>query len=102
MTSGPWYNTYICKELHGNIFEGFIRNARTNRYNIMRPIVAHKKRHPSCCDDGNSGKDGPLPSNSTTEARCNHRFYRFFDKSLRTNFHGTLSYISFKYEQIVS
>ena len=46
MTGGPWYNTYICKKLHGNVFEGFIRNARTDRYNIMCYIDAHEKEHP--------------------------------------------------------
>ena len=43
MTGGPWYNTSICKKLHGKVFEGFIRNARTYRYNIMCSIDAHKK-----------------------------------------------------------
>ena len=31
MTGGPWYNTSIHKKLHGNVFGGFIRNARTDR-----------------------------------------------------------------------
>ena len=35
MTGGPCYNTSICKKLHGKVFEGFIRNAITDRYNIM-------------------------------------------------------------------
>ena len=35
MTSGPWYNTSICKKLHGKLFEGFIINERTDRYHIM-------------------------------------------------------------------
>ena len=38
MTGGPCYNTYICKKLHGKVFEGFIRNTRTDRYNIMCSI----------------------------------------------------------------
>ena len=38
MTDGPWYNTSICKKLHGKVFEAFIRNARTDRYNIMCSI----------------------------------------------------------------
>ena len=41
MTDGPRYNTYICNKLHGKLFEGFIRNARTDRYHIMCSIVAH-------------------------------------------------------------
>ena len=43
ITGGTRYNTYICKKLHGNVFEGFIRNARTDRYNIMCYIGAHEK-----------------------------------------------------------
>ena len=35
MTGGLWHNTYICKKLHENLFEMFIRNARTDRYNIV-------------------------------------------------------------------
>ena len=34
---GNW-NTSICKKLHGNVFKGFIINARTDRYNIMCSI----------------------------------------------------------------
>ena len=28
---GPWYNTYICSKLHGELFKCFIKNARTER-----------------------------------------------------------------------
>ena len=45
MTGGTWYNTSICKKLHGNLFEGFIRNARNDRYNIMCSIGAHEKEY---------------------------------------------------------
>ena len=69
MTGGPWYNTYICKKLHGKVFEGFIINARTDRYNIMCYIDEYEKEHQSySCDDGRSGRVCPLPSNSTTAA----------------------------------
>ena len=43
MTGGPWYNTSICKKLHGHRFEGFIINARTDRYHIMCYIDAYEK-----------------------------------------------------------
>ena len=43
MTGGPWYNTSICKTFHGKLFEGFIRNARTDKYNVMCYIDAHEK-----------------------------------------------------------
>ena len=55
MTGSPWYTTSICKKLHGNVFEGFIRNARTDIYNIMCSIDAYKKEHQSYFDDGSSG-----------------------------------------------
>ena len=67
MTGGPWYNTSICKKLHGKVFEVFIRNARTDKYNIMCYIDAHRKYNPQFCDGGSSGGGCPLPSNSTTE-----------------------------------
>ena len=66
MTGGPWYNTSICKKLHGNVFEGFIINARTYIYNIMCSIDAHGKNS-SENYDGSSCGGYPLPSNSTTE-----------------------------------
>ena len=45
MTCGPWYNTSIFKKLYGKVFEGFIRNEITERYNIMCSIDAHEKEH---------------------------------------------------------
>ena len=38
ITGGPWYNTYICKKLHGKMFEGYIRNAITEIYNLVCSI----------------------------------------------------------------
>ena len=43
MTGGPWYNTSICKKIHGKKIEGFITNARNKRYNIICDIDAHEK-----------------------------------------------------------
>ena len=64
MTGGTLYNTSICKKLHENVFEGFIRNSRTEIYNIMCSIKAHEKEHKSYCDYSSSGGSCPLPSNS--------------------------------------
>ena len=61
MTGVPWYNTSICNKLHGKVFEAFIRNARTDRYNIMCSIDAYEKEHQSSCHDGSSGGGFPLP-----------------------------------------
>ena len=46
LNKGPWYNTYICSNLLGSLFEYFIAHTGTNIYNIMCCIVAHdKKQH---------------------------------------------------------
>ena len=63
MTGSPWYNTSICNKFHGNVFEEFIRNARTDRYNIMCYIDAHGKINPSEHDDGKNGGGYTLPPN---------------------------------------
>ena len=55
-------------KLYRKLFEGFIRNAQTDRYNIMCSIYSHEKEHHSSCDDSSSGWGCPLPSNSTTGA----------------------------------
>ena len=69
MTGGPWYNTSICNKLYGKLFEAFIINARTDRYNIMCYIDAYEiENQSSRCDDGISGGSCLLPTNSTTEA----------------------------------
>ena len=47
ITGGTWYNTSICKKLHGKLFEEFIRNVRTERYNLMCSIDANEKNNPS-------------------------------------------------------
>ena len=69
MTGGPWYNTSICKKLHGKLFEAFIINARTDWYNIMCYIDAYEiGNQSSSCDDGIRGGGCPLSTNPTTEA----------------------------------
>ena len=45
MTGGTWYNIYICKKLHEKVFEVFIRNSITDRYNIISSIDAHNEEH---------------------------------------------------------
>ena len=64
---GPWYNTDICSKLHGKVFEYFIKNARTYRYNIMNSIIVHNKQEPTYVDDEISGGSRPIPKNATTE-----------------------------------
>ena len=54
-----------CKKLHGKVFEGFIRNARTDKYQIMRSIVEHEKQDQLSCDDGRCGGGCIITSNST-------------------------------------
>ena len=69
LTGGPWYNTLICKKLHGKLFEWFIINARNDRYNIMCSIDAYEREHQSySCDYGRSDGGCPIPITSTTKA----------------------------------
>ena len=49
------------EKLHGKVFERFIRNARTYRYNIMCSIDAHEKENPLPFNDVRSGGGYPLP-----------------------------------------
>ena len=41
--TGPWHNKNICSKLYRTTFEGFIIQARTDRYNIMCFLVAHDR-----------------------------------------------------------
>ena len=90
MTGVSQYNTSICKKLHGRVFEGFIRNSRTDRYNIICSVDAHEKQHLSSCDDGSRGGGFQKKLNSTTEALdllgATIDFIGFWIKTLEHNF----------------
>ena len=59
--NGPWYNTSICTKLHRTAFEKYIKNARTDRYNLVCFIDSHEKQHPAYVDDGNIGGGKAIP-----------------------------------------
>ena len=42
MTNGPFYNTTICSQLHGQFFENYVTTARLEQYNIMCSIEDHE------------------------------------------------------------
>ena len=48
------------------MFEYFIRNVRTDIYNIMCSINAHDKQQPTYVDDTRSGGSILIPKNTTT------------------------------------
>ena len=57
MTDGPWYITSICNKLHVELFEVFIINARTDRYNIVCYTDAYERDNQSySCDYGISSE----------------------------------------------
>ena len=60
LNKGPYYNTDIYYKLHGTAFEDYIRNDRTNRYNIMCYITAHDKLLPTYVYDERSGGGGTI------------------------------------------
>ena len=68
LNKGPWYNTSICLNLHGSMFEDFITHARTDRYNLMCSLVAHDKMQPSYEDYESSLGDRSITKYSTTKA----------------------------------
>ena len=91
MTGGTWYNTFICNNLHGECFEVFIINARTERYNIMCSIDAYERENQSSsCYDFSSGGGCPLTITSMTKALesigATIDFIGFWLKSLEHNF----------------
>ena len=53
--------------MHGILFEYFITHARTDRYNIMRSLVAHDKIQTAYKDDKSSIGDRLIPKNATPE-----------------------------------
>ena len=67
LNKGPWYNTSICLNLHGSMFEDFITHARSDRYNLMCSLVAYDKIQPYYEDDEISIGDRSIPKNATTE-----------------------------------
>ena len=52
--TGPWNNKNICSKLYGTTFEGFINQARIDRYNIMCSLVAHDRLQDNEQDDESS------------------------------------------------
>ena len=66
LNKGPWYNTTICSKLHGTVFEGFIRNAKTYRYNLMCYVTENDSQQATYVDDATSAVGRAIPKNSTT------------------------------------
>ena len=64
LNQGPWYNTAICSKLHVTFFEDYIRNYRTNRYNIMCYTTAYDKLIPTYYDDSSGGSGRSIPKSA--------------------------------------
>ena len=61
--------THIFVRNYMKLFQGFIINARTDRYNIVCYTDAYERDNQSySCDYGISSEGFPLPTTSTTEA----------------------------------
>ena len=63
--TGPWHDKNICSKLYGTTFEGFIKQARTYRYNIMCSLVAHDRLQDNEQDDESSLGDRVIPKDAT-------------------------------------
>ena len=66
--TGPWHNKKKCSKLYGTTFEGFIKQARTDRYNIMCSLVAHDSIQDNEQDDESSPGDIEIPIDATVKA----------------------------------
>ena len=66
LNKGPWYNTVICYKWHGTMFEDFIINYRTDRYNIICSITTNDKQQPIYNDYVRIGGGRLIPKNATT------------------------------------
>ena len=76
--------------MHGNLFEDFIRHARTDRYHLMCSIIAHDKKQPSYEDEESIIEDRWIHNNTTTEALespdANLNFIGFWFKLFHQNY----------------
>ena len=66
--TGPWHNKNICSKLYGTTFEDFIKQARTDRYNIMCSLVAHDSMQEYKQDNESSLGDREIPKDATVKA----------------------------------
>ena len=68
LNNSPWYNTSICLKLHGSMYENFITQARTHRYNLMCYLVAHDKMKQYYEYDESSLGYRSIPKDATPKA----------------------------------
>ena len=68
LNKGPWYNSAICSKLYGTVFGYFIRNALTDRYNLMCSINEHDRQQPTYFYDSNSAGSISILNNGTISA----------------------------------
>ena len=66
--TGPWHNKNICSKLYGTNFEGFIIQARIDRYNIMCSLVAHNSVQDNKKDDESRIGNRVIPNDATVKA----------------------------------
>ena len=66
--TGPWHNKNMCSKQYGTICEGFIKQARTDRYNIMCSLVAHDRLQDNEQDYESSLGDRVIPKDATVNA----------------------------------
>ena len=68
LDTGPWHNKNICSKLYRTTFEGFITQARTDRYNIICYLVSHDRMQDNKQYDESSIGDRVIPNDATVKA----------------------------------
>ena len=90
LNKGLWYNTDICSKLNGSLFEDFITNSRTDRYNLRCSIVAHDKKQPDYEETESSIRDRLISKHATTETSeafgATFNFIEIWPKLLEENY----------------
>ena len=61
----PWYNTSIFSKCNGTVFEDFIWNFRTDKYDLMCYITTPDKQQSTCVDYAISDVGREIHKNET-------------------------------------
>ena len=85
ITYGPLYNKFIFTKLYGTVFEKYIRDARTDRYNIMCSIYE--------CDKKNTSSVNYFSNSFGNKSRSSLTIEALFSLGEKIEFHRLLAKI---------
>ena len=102
LNKGPWYNTAICSKLYETVFGYFIRNALTDRYNLMCSINEHDRQQPTYFYDAITAGGREITKNTTTAAlKSLGATFNFIDSWLKHYQHNYQEILEMHHESII-